>query len=692
MSLKWRAIASALLRHPLSSRSSALATITCGALIIIASCGGDLTQQTTPLKIATITINGGPRVLERGTVDSLTAVAKDASGKVVSVPFAWRSTPDSIASIDLNGKLTTGVPGNAVVTASALGVTSQGIPVQVVWLGAADIAPSQFNPPNAIMPGASPTDSIRVLVKNPQGAPAPGTKVAFNVTAGAGTVNPSVATVGQSGIAAAKWILGPNVGVNTVTATVVGADGTTPVSWVTHNPATFTVKSYNALTVVQGDSQSGSVLSTLPVAPTVKLVDSAGKPRAGIPITFTATSNGRVANAVASTSVDGVASPGVWTLGDTAGVEQLFVTVESAKLALKATATGSTVRFAAAQIAMAQAATCAMTSDQFVSCMGQPPQIGTGDTTKAQSSPTLTKGGIHLTSFSGGGAHFCGTGTDLSIYCWGIFALVDTLNGLTPGGNSPPTYQPTRLQSNIGWLQVTSGGQHNCGLANDQTAYCWGSDTSGQLGDNNLTRHLVPQPVTGGFKFSRLAAGTSHECGITTTGDAFCWGLNTTAQLGDGTTALRKTPTAVAGGLHWKTLGAGVGWTCGLIADGTPYCWGAGTTSASPATVGPSPPKLSSLSVGSAHACGLDNSGVAYCWGDNGSGQLGDSTTVTRNTPTQVTTTLRFKTITAGNLQTCAVTTDDLLACWGRNTVGEIGLSTPFIQLTPRYVVVGVLP
>jgi len=208
----------------------------------------------------------------------------------------------------------------------------------------------------------------------------------------------------------------------------------------------------------------------------------------------------------------------------------------------------------------------------------------------------------------------------------------------------------------------------------------------------------VPQPVTGGFKFSQLAAGTSHECGIITKvsvsldSTAVCWGLNSTGQLGDGTTTLRKTPTAVSGGLHWKTLGAGVGWTCGLTADGTPYCWGAGTPSASPAIVGATTQKLSSLSVGAAHACGLDNGGIAYCWGDNSSGQLGDSTTVTRTTPTPVASTFRFKTITAGNQQTCAVTTDNLLACWGRNTVGEIGLSTPLIQLTPRYVVVGVLP
>ena len=44
--------------------------------------------------------------------------------------------------------------------------------------------------------------------------------------------------------------------------------------------------------------------------------------------------------AIASTGVNGVASPGAWILGDAVGDEQLIVTVESAKLAMNATALG----------------------------------------------------------------------------------------------------------------------------------------------------------------------------------------------------------------------------------------------------------------------------------------------------------------------------------------------------------------
>ena len=685
MSLKCRRLPSPLNLPSSSRRIAALAISICG-LFALASCGSDIggPDTTTTLKLSNIVIDGGSRAIERGSSTTLTATARDTGGKVVSVPFAWRSTADSIARVDLNGKVVAGDTGQVIVTACALGVCSSGVTIAVVWQGVAKLAAFQFNPPQAVTPGSEPADSIRVAVTTNANNVAVGARVAFAVTAGGGTVSPALDTVRTSGIVSAKWTLGPTPGTNTVTATVVDANGA-PISWVKGSPVTFTVKTYAALAVVEGDAQTGNVLAALPVAPSIRLVDSAGKPRPGIPVTFAPTGNGRVANTVVSTTVDGIASPGVWTLGDLAGDQQLVVTVEKAKITLHATATGTATRFAAVQVATSSTATCAVTVDRLVSCMGRPPMIGTGDTA-SKSSPTLTKGGVHLTSLAGGSSHFCGTTSELSIFCWGVNALVDTAKGFTAAA-----FEPTRLQSNIAWLQVTPGGEHNCALANDFTAYCWGSDAAGQLGDDSLTTRLVPKPVAGGFKFTALTAGLSHECGLIADGSAFCWGLNSSGQIGDATTTNRRTPTAVRGDLRWKTLGAGGGWTCGLTQKGTAACWGAGTSFSIPTEYSQTQ-VFSSISVGSAHACALTNDGTAYCWGDNSQGQLGDSTTTARTAPTAVQTELRFTSLSAGVQHTCGITTEGLLACWGRNQFGELGVSTPLVQLTPRYVVLGVTP
>ena len=167
-----------------------------------------------------------------------------------------------------DGRLTAGDTGVAVVTASSLGIVSAGIGVHVVWQGPAKVAAFQFNPPVALTPGGEPVDSIRVVVTNTDGNVV-NASVRFAVTAGGGTISPAapaLVKVGTSGWAAAKWRLGSVAGQNTVTATVVGADSL-PLDLGGEQPVTFTLKSYNAIAVVQGDNQTGSILSALPVTP-----------------------------------------------------------------------------------------------------------------------------------------------------------------------------------------------------------------------------------------------------------------------------------------------------------------------------------------------------------------------------------------------------------------------------------------
>jgi alpha-tubulin suppressor-like RCC1 family protein len=58
-----------------------------------------------------------------------------------------------------------------------------------------------------------------------------------------------------------------------------------------------------------------------------------------------------------------------------------------------------------------------------------------------------------------------------------------------------------------------------------------------------------PTLVAGGLRFLEVYAGGAHSCGITTTNRAYCWGSNSFGQLGDGTTTQRLTPVPVAGAM-----------------------------------------------------------------------------------------------------------------------------------------------
>jgi alpha-tubulin suppressor-like RCC1 family protein len=55
---------------------------------------------------------------------------------------------------------------------------------------------------------------------------------------------------------------------------------------------------------------------------------------------------------------------------------------------------------------------------------------------------------------------------------------------------------------------------------------------------------MVPAPVLGERTFQAVVTGYYRACGLTAEGTAFCWGRNDYGQLGDGTTQDRAEPVA----------------------------------------------------------------------------------------------------------------------------------------------------
>ncbi|MCS5703650.1 MAG: Ig-like domain-containing protein, partial [Acidobacteria bacterium] len=59
-----------------------------------------------------------------------------------------------------------------------------------------------------------------------------------------------------------------------------------------------------------------------------------------------------------------------------------------------------------------------------------------------------------------------------------------------------------------------------------------------------------------------ITAGQIHSCGLMVTGTAYCWGSNRWGQLGDGTGSDRSVPTTVGGRHSWRSISAGESHTC----------------------------------------------------------------------------------------------------------------------------------
>jgi alpha-tubulin suppressor-like RCC1 family protein len=101
------------------------------------------------------------------------------------------------------------------------------------------------------------------------------------------------------------------------------------------------------------------------------------------------------------------------------------------------------------------------------------------------------------------------------------------------------------------FASLSVGGAHACALTSDGTAYCWGANNAGQLGDSTTTVRAAPTKVAGGYKFASIAAGDVHTCGrLLADNTVLCWGLNRFGELGDDKAAFRISPRYIVLGVN----------------------------------------------------------------------------------------------------------------------------------------------
>lgn len=259
---------------------------------------------------------------------------------------------------------------------------------------------------------------------------------------------------------------------------------------------------------------------------------------------------------------------------------------------------------------------------------------------------------------------------------------------------SPRTLTFTPLE----FTSVSAGGAHTCGITTAATVFCWGSNSSGQLGTGDLEPSSIPAPVAGDLRFNAIAAGTDHTCGVAADAAVYCWGSDEFWQLGrldrqaPGTPANRLIPTRLPSG-PITGITAGGGHTCGHDAVGLALCWGGYSYGEQTLYLdGPRAMEggsnIESLASGGQHSCGI-SSGAGFCWGRNDRGQLGDGTVVSRPSLVGTVDTLsrpalgprigsfEFVQLAAGLAHTCGLE-GDRAYCWGDAGDGRLGIGSVF--------------
>lgn len=285
--------------------------------------------------------------------------------------------------------------------------------------------------------------------------------------------------------------------------------------------------------------------------------------------------------------------------------------------------------------------TCGLTDAGQALCWGDNSrgQLGDGTTgagsdDRNRSSPGAVLGDLTFVTVVTGQLHACGLTEPGEAYCWGSYP-----SGQLGTAVSEDQTAPVRSAEGLTFAALAPGGDtHTCGLTAEGAAWCWGSNNAGQLGDGTKTNAAQPEPrqVTAPQPFTALALGHAHTCGLGEGGAVWCWGANSSGQLGDGTTTERLVPTRVDSSLRFTALTAGDSHTCAVTADGEGHCWGnnsfgrlgtgdSGGMSASPAAVAGGI-AFATLSAGEEFTCGTATDGTALCWGSNRSGWLGTGT------------------------------------------------------------------
>ena len=228
------------------------------------------------------------------------------------------------------------------------------------------------------------------------------------------------------------------------------------------------------------------------------------------------------------------------------------------------------------------------------------------------------------------------------------------------------------------------------------TLWSWGSNNSGQLGNNSLNRESSPvQTVSGGYNWKSISNGYSHISSIKTDGSLWTWGNNDSGQLGDNTIVSKSSPIQIIpGSTNWKLIDNGSYIFAAIKTDGTLWLCGdnglgqlgdnTNVNKSTPIQVSGGGTNWKLVSGGKYHTAAIKTDNTLWLWGYNAYGQLGDNTTTSKSTPVQISGGgYNWKLISSGQEYNAAIKTDGTLWLWGKNNFGQLGDNSRTTKITP---------
>jgi alpha-tubulin suppressor-like RCC1 family protein len=328
-------------------------------------------------------------------------------------------------------------------------------------------------------------------------------------------------------------------------------------------------------------------------------------------------------------------------------------------------------------------------------------------------------------SIAAGTNHTVALKSDGTVVAWGLNSSGQLGDATTVQKVFPVTVKLANGTPLSGITQIACGATHSLALKSDGTVWAWGANGSGRLGDGGTTNRLVATQVktnTSTFLTGvvSIAAGAAHSAAAKSNNTVWCWGLNSSGQLGNNTTKASSFPVQVvtsAGPLEGNRVFCGANHTFGLVGTEL-YGWGLNSngqlsdgTTTSPRkvavqSVSPASPPfvpnpipvtgVTKVAGGNAHTAAIMAGNgwngyysQIYTWGLNTSGQLGIGSTSQRTypVPPSLFDVPPTGDVVAGASYTVACLLDGAVWAWGSNNAGQLAQSnTSTTYLNPTKI------
>jgi alpha-tubulin suppressor-like RCC1 family protein len=220
---------------------------------------------------------------------------------------------------------------------------------------------------------------------------------------------------------------------------------------------------------------------------------------------------------------------------------------------------------------------------------------------------------------------------------------------------------------------LTSGENFNCAQLDDNSIWCWGENTSGQLNDGTTENKISPVKSNFTASPSQISGGKSSLVGEAS-GFVSLW---------EDSQAINLLGIANAFNISGNRFAQG---GCAVVSGNQVNCWSGDNA---PTLVQGSENALF-VGTGLAFGCYYDNNNAVHCWGSNGNGELGNGSTSDSTTPVTVKDLPPVVQLAVGANHSCTLVsggTGTSAMCWGLNTYGQLGNNTTTNSSTPVLVI-----